>query len=59
MREPTDLTCEEYELTKVALAREDVLAEVVALLSTWIEAEWIQRSSATPRVKGRGLVVGS
>ncbi len=39
MREHTDLTREEYELTKVALAREDVPAEALALLSTWIEGE--------------------
>src|ERR1700693_6651413 len=32
VREPTDLTREEYELTKVALAREDVPAEAFALL---------------------------
>jgi hypothetical protein len=39
MREHTDLTREEYELTKVALAHEDVPAEALALLSTWIEGE--------------------
>jgi hypothetical protein len=39
MREPSDLTHEEYALTKVALAREDVPAEVFALLSAWIEGE--------------------
>ena len=39
MREHTDLTREEYELTKVALAREDAPAEALALLSTWIEGE--------------------
>jgi len=39
MREHTDLTREEYELTKVALAHEDVPAEPLALLSTWIEGE--------------------
>ncbi len=39
MREPTDLTREEYELTKVALERSDVPAEALALLSTWIEGE--------------------
>jgi hypothetical protein len=39
MREPTDLTREEYELTKVALERSDIPAEALALLSTWIEGE--------------------
>jgi hypothetical protein len=39
MREPSYLTHEEYALTKVALAREDVPAEALALLSTWIEGE--------------------
>jgi hypothetical protein len=39
MREPSDLTHEEYALTKVALAREDVPAEAFALLSAWIEGE--------------------
>ena len=39
MREPTDLTRGEYELTKVALERSDVPAEALALLSTWIEGE--------------------
>ncbi len=39
MREPSDLTREEYELTKVALTREDVPAEALALLSAWIEGE--------------------
>ena len=39
MREPSDLTHEEYELTKVALAREDVPAGALSLLSTWIEGE--------------------
>ena len=39
MREPSYFTREEYELTKVALAREDVPAEALALLSTWIEGE--------------------
>jgi len=39
MRKPTDLTREEYELTKVALERSDVPAEALALLSTWIEGE--------------------
>ena len=39
MREQTDLTREEYELTKVALASEDVPAEALAFLSTWIEGE--------------------
>ena len=39
MREPTDLTREEYELTKVALERSDVPVEALALLSAWIEGE--------------------
>jgi len=39
MREPSDLAHEEYELTKVALAREDIPAEALALLSAWIEGE--------------------
>src|SRR5947209_4313570 len=39
MREPTDFTREEYELTKVALERSDVPTEAFALLSTWIEGE--------------------
>jgi hypothetical protein len=39
MREPSDLAHEEYELTKVALAREDIPAEAFALLSAWIEGE--------------------
>ena len=39
MREPSYLTHEESALTKVALAREDVPAEALALLSTWIEGE--------------------
>jgi hypothetical protein len=39
MREPSDLSHEEYALTKVALAREDVPAEAFALLSAWIEGE--------------------
>jgi hypothetical protein len=37
MRGPSYLTHEEYVLTKVALAREDVPADVLALLSAWIE----------------------
>jgi hypothetical protein len=41
MREPSDLTHEEYALTKVALAREDVPAEAFALLSAWIEGEYL------------------
>ena len=39
MREPSYFTREEYALTKVALAREEVPFEAVALLSAWIEAE--------------------
>ena len=39
MSEHTGLTREEYELTKVALAREDVPAGALSLLSTWIEGE--------------------
>lgn len=39
MREPSGLTREEYQLTKVALAREDVPTEALALLAAWIEGE--------------------
>jgi hypothetical protein len=39
MREPPYFTHEEYQLTKVALTREDVPAEAMGLLSTWIEGE--------------------
>jgi len=39
MREPSYFTHEEYALTKVALARADVPAEALALLSAWIEGE--------------------
>jgi hypothetical protein len=39
MRQPPYMTREEYELTKVALTREDVPAEALALLSAWIEGE--------------------
>jgi hypothetical protein len=39
MREPSYLTREEYALTKVALAREEVPAEAFALLSAWIEGK--------------------
>jgi hypothetical protein len=39
MSVPSGLTHEEYELTKVALVREDVPSEALALLSTWIERE--------------------
>jgi hypothetical protein len=39
MREPSYFTREEYALTKVALAREEVPAEAFALLSAWIEGE--------------------
>jgi hypothetical protein len=39
MSEHTGLMREAYELTKVALAREDVPAGALSLLSTWIEGE--------------------
>lgn len=39
MREPSYFTHEAYQLTKVALTREDVPAEALGLLSTWIEEE--------------------
>jgi hypothetical protein len=39
VREPSYMTHEEYELTKVALERSDIAAEALALLSTWIERE--------------------
>ena len=39
MRKPSDLTHQEYALTKVTLAREDVPADALALLSPWIEGE--------------------
>ena len=39
MREHSDFTHEEYQLTKMALTREDVPAEALALLSAWIEGE--------------------
>ena len=39
MREPPYFTHEEYQLTKVALASEEVPAGAIALLSAWIEAE--------------------
>ncbi len=39
MREPSYFTREEYALTKVALAREEVPSEAFALLSAWIEGE--------------------
>ncbi len=39
MSEPSYMTHEEYELTKVALERSDIPAEALALLSTWIERE--------------------
>ena len=39
MREPSYLTHEEYELTKVALARNEVPADALSLLSSWIEGE--------------------
>src|SRR5260370_7308255 len=41
MGEPPHVTHEEYQLRKVALAREDVPAEALALLSAWIEGEWL------------------
>ena len=37
MREPSGLTHEEHQLTKVALIHEDVPAEALALLAAWIE----------------------
>ncbi|GHO73277.1 hypothetical protein KSD_10480 [Ktedonobacter sp. SOSP1-85] len=39
MREPPYFTREEYALTKVTLARKDVPAEALTLLSAWIEGE--------------------
>ena len=39
MRKPSYLTHEECELTKLALAREAVPADALALLSAWIEGE--------------------
>src|SRR6266702_7859740 len=39
MREPPYFAHEEYQLTKVALAREEVPVGAIALLSAWIEAE--------------------
>jgi len=39
VREHSDFTHEEYQLTKVALTREDIPAEALALLSAWIEGE--------------------
>lgn len=39
MREPSSFTHEEYELTKVTLAREDVPVEALAVLVAWIEGE--------------------
>src|SRR5437773_10204028 len=39
MREPSYFTHEEYALTKVAFAREEVPAEAFSLLSAWIEGE--------------------
>jgi hypothetical protein len=39
MREHTDLTREEYELTKAVLQRSDFPVEALALLSAWIERE--------------------
>jgi hypothetical protein len=40
----------DYELTKVALARQDIPADANALLSTWIEGE---------RLLGGGLETGA
>ncbi len=39
MREPSDRSHEEYELTKVTLAREDVPVDALMVLSAWIEEE--------------------
>jgi hypothetical protein len=39
LSEPSYMTREEYELTKVALERSDVPAEALAPLSAWIEGE--------------------
>lgn len=39
MRELSDWSHEEYELTKVTLAREDVPADALTVLSAWIEEE--------------------
>jgi len=39
VREPSSFTREEYELTKVALAREDVPTAALTLLAAWIERE--------------------
>jgi hypothetical protein len=39
MKEPSDFTREEYELTKVPLERSDVPADALTLLSAWIEKE--------------------
>lgn len=39
MSEQSYLTHEEYELMKVALTREEVPAEALAVLSAWIEEE--------------------
>jgi hypothetical protein len=39
MKEPSYFTHEEYELTKVALAHEEVPADALTLLSAWIEGE--------------------
>lgn len=39
MREPSYFSREEYALTKVVLAREEVPAEAFTLLSAWIEGE--------------------
>lgn len=39
MREPSDQSHEEYELTKVTLDREDVPADALTVLLAWIEEE--------------------
>jgi hypothetical protein len=39
VKEPSDFTHEEYELTKVPLERSDVPADALTLLSAWIEKE--------------------
>jgi hypothetical protein len=49
MREPSYLTHEEHQLTKVALAREEVPADALALVSAWIEAERLLVDDLPPR----------
>ena len=39
MRKSSDFTHEEYKLAKVALAREDVPTDALALLTAWVEGE--------------------